>query len=129
MMTDPIADMLTRIRNGGAVCKKQVEMPASKVKKALAKLLLDEGYIADYSVSEGVKSKLTITLKYYEGKQVIFDIKRVSRPGARIYKAMSDLPYVMGGLGVAVISTSKGLMTDRQARVEGHGGEVLCFVF
>jgi len=127
-MSDPIADLLTRVRNGGAVRKKQVEMPASKVKKALAKLLLDEGYITDYSISEGVKPKLTLVLKYYQGKQVISEIKRVSRPGLRIYKAKDDLPLVMGGLGVAIISTSKGLMTDQQARVEGHGGEVLCFV-
>jgi len=127
-MSDPIADMLTRIRNGGAVRKKQVEMPASKVKKALAKLLLEEGYITDYSISEGVKSVLTITLKYYQGKQVISEIKRFSRPGLRIYKAKKDLPFVMGGLGIAIISTSKGLMTDQHARVEGHGGEVLCFV-
>lgn len=127
-MSDPIADMLTRIRNGQAVRKKQVEMPASKTKIAIAKLLLEEGYITNYSVSEGVKAVLTITLKYYQNKPVISNIKRVSRPGLRIYKAKDELPTVLGGLGVAIISTSKGLMVDRKAHAEGHGGEVLCFV-
>jgi len=127
-MSDPIADMLTRIRNGGLVRSKQVEMPASTLKKALATLLKEEGYISDFRSTEGVKPVLTIILKYFEGKQVMNEIKRVSRPGLRIYKAKTDLPLVKGGLGIAIISTSKGLMTDRQARAEGHGGEVLCFV-
>jgi len=127
-MSDPIADMLTRIRNAEAVRKKQVEMPASTVRAGIANLLKEEGYITDYSLSEGVKPVLTIILKYYEGKPVISQLKRVSRPGLRIYKAKDKLPQVLGGLGVAIISTSKGLMTDRQARIEGHGGEVLCFV-
>lgn len=127
-MSDPIADMLTRIRNGQAVRKKQVEMPASKTKIAIAKLLLEEGYITDYSVLEGVKAVLTITLKYYQNQPVISEIKRVSRPGLRIYKAKDELPTILGGLGIAIISTSKGLMIDRKARAEGHGGEVLCFV-
>jgi small subunit ribosomal protein S8 len=127
-MSDPIADMLTRIRNAEAVRKKQVEMPASKAKTGIAQILKEEGYISDYSVSEGVKPVLTIILKYYESKPVISQLKRVSRPGLRIYKTKDKLPQVLGGLGVAIISTSKGLMTDRQARIEGHGGEVLCFV-
>ena len=127
-MSDPIADMLTRIRNAGAVRFQQVEMPASKAKAAIAKILKDEGYIIDYSVGEGLKAVLTVTLKYYQGKLVISEIKRVSKPSLRIYKATGDLPKVLGGLGIAVISTSKGLMTDRQARKEGHGGEVLCYV-
>ncbi|OAD19574.1 30S ribosomal protein S8 [Candidatus Thiomargarita nelsonii] len=127
-MSDPIADLLTRIRNAEAVRKKQVEMPASTVRAGIANLLKEEGYITDYSLSEGVKPVLTIILKYYEGKPVISQLKRVSRPGLRIYKAKDKLPQVLGGLGVAIISTSKGLMTDRQARIEGHGGEVLCFV-
>ncbi|TGO03308.1 30S ribosomal protein S8 [Candidatus Thiomargarita nelsonii] len=127
-MSDPIADLLTRIRNAEAVRKKQVVMPASTVRVGIANLLKEEGYIIDYSLSEGVKPVLTIILKYYEGKPVISQLKRVSRPGLRIYKAKDKLPQVLGGLGVAIISTSKGLMTDRQARLEGHGGEVLCFV-
>jgi len=127
-MSDPIADQLTRIRNAAAIRKKQVEMPNSNKKVALAKILKDEGYIKDYSVSGETKPVLTIDLKYYEGKSVIDEIKRVSRPGLRVYKAKNDLPKVLDGLGVAIISTSKGLMTDRQARTEGHGGEILCFV-
>ncbi len=127
-MSDPIADQLTRIRNAAAVRKKQVAMPSSKKKVALAKILKDEGYIKDYSVSGETKPVLTIDLKYYEGKSVIAEIKRVSRPGLRVYKPKKDLPKVLNGLGVAIISTSKGLMTDRQARTEGHGGEILCFV-
>lgn len=127
-MSDPIADMLTRVRNAGAIGKKQVEMPCSKLKTSIAKILKDEGYVTDYNLSEGVKPVLTITLKYYEGKQVISGLKRVSRPCLRIYKGKDELPKVLGGLGVAIISTSKGLMTDRRARIDGHGGEVLCFV-
>jgi small subunit ribosomal protein S8 len=127
-MSDPIADMLTRIRNAGAVRKKPVKMPASKIKIAIAKILKEEGYITDFSVSEEAKPVLTITLKYYLGKPVISDIKRVSRPCLRTYKGKNELPKVLGGLGIAIISTSQGLMTDRRACAEGHGGEVLCLV-
>jgi len=128
-MTDPIADMLTRIRNGLAASKLDVTMPMSKNKKAIAALLKDEGYITGFSDTE-VEGKpcLTIDLKYYEGKPVIEKIKRVSRPGLRIYKAKSEIPKVMGGLGIMIISTSVGLMTDRAARKAGVGGEVLCSV-
>lgn len=129
MMTDPIADMLTRIRNGLAAGKVDVSMPSSKQKVAMCQILKDEGYISDFSVNaEGAKPELTATLKYFEGKPVIDSIKRVSRPGLRIYKSKDELPNVMGGLGVAIISTSKGLMSDRAARKAGHGGEVLCYV-
>jgi len=128
MMTDPISDMLTRIRNGQAARKTSVTMPTSKMKVAVAKVLKDEGYIADYSVSSEDKATLTVTLKYFEGKAVIESLKRVSRPGLRIYKQKDELPKVNGGLGVAIISTSRGLMTDRAARKAGHGGEVLCYV-
>jgi small subunit ribosomal protein S8 len=128
MMTDPIADMLTRIRNGLAAGKLDVSMPSSKQKVAMCQVLKDEGYISEFNVAEGAKPELTVTLKYYDGKPVIDSIKRVSRPGLRIYKSNDELPSVMGGLGVAVISTSKGLMSDRAARKAGHGGEVLCYV-
>ena len=127
-MQDPIADMFTRIRNGQAANKVSVNMPSSKMKVALAQLLKDEGYIADYTTTSEVKPTLDVTLKYFEGKPVIDVIKRVSRPGLRIYKANKDLPKVMGGLGVAVVSTSQGLMSDRAARKAGIGGEVICFV-
>ena len=128
-MTDPIADMLTRIRNALAAGKTDVSMPQSKQKQAIAQLLKDEGYIADFAASEqDGKPTLTVTLKYYEGKPVIEKIKRVSRPGLRIYKGKDQLPKVMGGLGVAIVSTSSGLMSDRAARKAGHGGEVLCYV-
>lgn len=128
-MTDPIADMLTRIRNGQAAGKKSVTMPSSKLKTAVAKVLKDEGYITDYSVDEaGQKPELSITLKYYLGRPVIDQIKRVSRPGLRIYKSKDELPTVVGGLGIAIVSTSQGVMTDHQARTAGHGGEVLCIV-
>jgi small subunit ribosomal protein S8 len=127
-ISDPIADMLTRIRNGQAARKQQVEMPASKIKRAIAQVLQEEGYIIDYNISEGSKATLTVTLKYYQGKPVIAQIKRVSRPGLRIYKAKAELPRIMGGLGIAIVSTSKGLMTDRAARAKGYGGEILCFV-
>ena len=128
-MQDPIADMLTRIRNGQSADKKIVTMPASKLKKSLAKILVDEGYISDFSVDENEgKALLNVTLKYYQGDAVIDVIKRVSRPGLRIYRKATDLPKVMNGLGIAVISTSKGLMTDRAARSAGFGGEVLCYV-
>lgn len=128
-MTDPVADMLTRIRNGQAAKKQQVNMPSSKMKRAIAHVLKEEGYITDYQVSEDIKPTLTVVLKYYQGKPVISLLKRVSRPGLRIYKPKDELPKVNGGLGIAVVSTSKGLMTDRAARTAGHGGEVLCVVF
>lgn len=129
MMTDPIADMLTRIRNGLAANKAAIDVPASKLKTAIASVLKDEGYITDFAAQEvDGKPMLRIELKYYQGKPVIDNLKRVSRPGLRIYKANDDLPKVMGGLGVAIISTSKGVMSDRAARKAGHGGEVICYV-
>jgi small subunit ribosomal protein S8 len=127
-MTDPIADMLTRIRNAQAIRKQQVEIPSSKLKRAIAHLLKEEGYVSDYQVTETSKPTLIITLKYYQGKGVIQEMKRVSRPGLRIYQAKDELPKVLGGLGIAIVSTSKGLMTDRAARVAGQGGEVLCVI-
>ena len=128
-MSDPIADMLTRIRNAQARSKANVIMPSSKLKMAVAKVLKDEGYILDFAVAtEGVKSNLEITLKYFEGRPVIDKLKRVSRPGLRVFCGKDELPKVIGGLGIAVISTSKGVMTDSQARVAGEGGEVLCYV-
>nr|WP_081151053.1 30S ribosomal protein S8 [Cognaticolwellia beringensis] len=128
MMTDPIADMFTRIRNGQSAAKTAVKMPSSKVKVALANLLKEEGYISEYSVSGDAKPELTVELKYFEGKEVIEVIKRVSRPGLRVYKGAQELPKVLAGMGIAIISTSKGLMTDRAARNAGLGGEVLGFV-
>lgn len=129
MMTDPIADMLTRIRNGQSANKAQVTMPASRNKQAIAQVLKDEGYISDFAVDEtGGKPMLVVTLKYYQGRPVIEMIQRVSRPGLRIYKGKDELPSVQGGLGVAIVSTSKGVMTDRAARAAGEGGEVLCYV-
>jgi len=128
-MTDPIADMLTRIRNGLAAAKAEVVMPSSKLKKSIAQVLKDEGYISDFSVQDiDGKPVMKVTLKYYQGKPVIDKLQRVSRPGLRIYKAKTDLPKVLGGLGIAIISTSAGVMTDRAARKAGHGGEVLCIV-
>ena len=128
-MTDPIADMLTRVRNALSAGKLSVTMPSSKQKVAIANLLKDEGYINTVSVKDiDGKPVMEISLKYYEGRPVIDLIKRVSRPGLRVYKGKDELPAVMGGLGVAVVSTSKGLMTDRAARKAGHGGEILCFV-
>jgi small subunit ribosomal protein S8 len=127
-MQDPIADMFTRVRNGQMSNKVAVTMPSSKVKTAVAELLKSEGFIADYEVSGDVKKELSVTLKYFEGKPVIETIKRVSRPGLRIYKKTGDLPKVMGGLGVAIVSTSKGLMTDRAARNAGIGGEIIGYV-
>lgn len=131
MNTDPIADMLTRIRNANMVSHETVEMPSSKLKVELAKLLKEEGYIVDYSVKEvGKFSFLTIVLKYDEKrKPVITNLKRISKPGLRSYCKSKDLPQVLGGLGIAIISTSKGLMTDRKARKEQIGGEVLCYVW
>ena len=128
-MSDPIADMLTRIRNAQMVEKPSVTLPASKLKTAIAKVLKDEGYIEDFAVrdQEG-KSVIEIGLKYYAGKPVIEKIERVSRPGLRIYKGRDDIPRVMNGLGVAIVSTSRGVMTDRRARETGVGGEVLCVV-
>lgn len=127
-MQDPIADMLTRIRNGQAANKVSVKMPSAKLKVAIAKLLKDEGFITEYAVVGEAKPELEITLKYFQGQPVVETIQRVSRPGLRIYKGKNELPKVMGGLGVAVVSTSKGLMTDRAARQAGMGGEVICYV-
>ena len=128
-MTDPIADMLTRIRNGVSANKMEVKIPSSKVKKSIAQVLKDEGYITDFSVQDiDGKPMLNVTLKYYQGKAVIDTIKRVSRPGLRVYKGKDELPKVMAGLGIAIVSTSAGVMTDRAARKAGFGGEVLCTV-
>ena len=127
-MQDPIADMLTRIRNGQAANKVAINMPSSKLKVAIANVLAAEGYIESVKVLEGAKPELEITLKYFQGKPVVESIQRVSRPGLRIYKRKDELPKVMGGLGVDVISTSKGVMTDRAARQAGLGGEIICYV-
>lgn len=128
-MTDPIADMLTRIRNAQMAEKSAVAMPASKLKVAIASVLKDEGYIDDFAVRDGSgKSELDIALKYYAGRPVIERIERVSRPGLRVYKGKDDLPRVLNGLGVAIVSTPKGVMTDRRARASNVGGEVLCIV-
>ncbi len=127
-LQDPVADMFTRIRNGQAAKKVAVKMPSSKLKIASAKVLKDEGYIEDFAVSADVKAELEVTLKYFQGKSVIETIDRVSRPGLRIYKKRGELPKVMGGLGVAIVSTSKGLMTDRAARKVGIGGEIIGYV-
>ena len=128
-MTDPIADMFVRIRNAAAVGKPTVSMPSSKIKVAIAGVLKDEGYIADSRVTQdGAKAQLEIVLKYFEGKPVIEKLQRVSRSGLRQYRGKDAIPKVLGGLGVAIISTSKGIMTDTQARHQGVGGEVLCFV-
>jgi small subunit ribosomal protein S8 len=128
-MNDPISDMLTRIRNAQQAEKETVSMPSSKLKAAIAKVLKDEGYIDDFAVrGETAKPVLELNLKYYAGSPVIEKIERVSRPGLRIYKPSRDIPRVMNGLGVAIVSTSKGVMTDRKARGMGIGGEVLCIV-
>ncbi|MBU2967876.1 MULTISPECIES: 30S ribosomal protein S8 [unclassified Pseudoalteromonas] len=127
-LQDPISDMFTRIRNGQTAKKVSVTMPTSKLKVAVAKVLKDEGFITEFSVSSELKAELTVELKYFEGKAVIETIKRVSRPGLRIYKKRGDLPQVMGGLGIAIVSTSQGLMTDRTARSAGIGGEIIGFV-
>ena len=130
MMTDPIADMLTRIRNAQLAEKVSVRMPASKLRSAIAKVLKNEGYIEDFAAHEADgKPMMEIRLKYYAGRPVIERIERVSRPGLRIYRAKDELPSVTGGLGVVIISTSKGVMTDRAARKAGLGGEVLCTVY
>ena len=128
-MQDPLADMLTRIRNAQRSGKINVDMPSSKLKANMAEILKSEGYIEDYNVTDEVKPMLKITLKYYGGKPVITELTRVSRPGLRNYVDKTDLPSVRGGLGIAVLSTSKGLITDRAARSIGIGGEVLCTVF
>ncbi|MGS2718047.1 30S ribosomal protein S8 [Eionea flava] len=128
-MQDPLADMLTRIRNAQMVGKTEVSMPSSKLKVSVAKVLEEEGYVGAQTVSGDAKPQLTIALKYYEGKPVIAELARVSRPSLRSYNGKDDLPSVRAGLGIAVISTSKGVMTDRAAREAGIGGEVLCTVF
>lgn len=128
-MSDPISDMLTRIRNGQGAKKVTVDIPSSNVKKAIANVLKDEGFIEDFNVTkEGVKSTLVVTLKYYMGEPVISKVMRVSRPGLRTYKSVDELPRVIGGMGIAIISTSSGVMSDRAARAAGYGGEVLCTV-
>ncbi|HYR33900.1 MAG TPA: 30S ribosomal protein S8 [Burkholderiales bacterium] len=128
-MHDPIADMLTRIRNAQLVGHSEVTMPASQLKSAIAKVLKDEGYIDDFATREnGAKKELAIALKYYAGRPVIERLERVSKPGLRVYKGRNDIPRVMNGLGVAILSTSRGVMTDRKARADGLGGEVLCIV-
>ena len=127
-LQDPIADMLTRVRNAQKANKVSVTMPASKQKARIATVLKDEGYIRDFSVSDDKRPDLTIELKYYQGKPVIEEVKRISRPGLRIFKSKDELPSINGGLGIAIISTSKGVMTDSQARAAGHGGEVICSV-
>ncbi|MCC5888252.1 MAG: 30S ribosomal protein S8 [Gammaproteobacteria bacterium] len=128
-MQDPVSDMLTRIRNAQARNKASVSMPSSKLKVAIAEVLQQEGYVESYAVDGDTKPQLTVTLKYFDGRPVIEEIKRVSRPGLRVYRDQSALPSVRGGLGVAIVSTNKGLMTDRAARAAGVGGEVLCTVF
>jgi small subunit ribosomal protein S8 len=128
-MQDPLADMLTRIRNAQMAEKSVVSVPCSKLKVAVAKVLKDEGYISGYQISSGTKPLLSLDLKYFEGRSVIEEVKRVSRPGLRQYKSAEHLPKVRGGLGVCIVSTSKGVMTDRAARAAGVGGEVFCTVF
>jgi small subunit ribosomal protein S8 len=129
MMTDPISDMLTRIRNAQACGKNTVSMPSSKLKAAIAQVLKDEGYIDQFAVREtGPKRDIEISLKYYAGQPVIEKLERVSRPGLRIYRGVEEIPKVLNGLGIAIVSTSRGVMTDRKARSQGVGGEVLCIV-
>jgi len=128
-MTDPIADFLTRIRNGQTARKKQVSSPSSKVKESIAAVLKDEGYIADFAVAaEGNKKTITVALKYFQGKPVIERIERISKPALRVYKGKDELPKVLGGLGVAIISPPSGVVSDRKARAAGQGGEVICIV-
>jgi len=128
-MTDPVADMLTRIRNGQSAGKKSIKQPSSKLKVSIAQVLKDEGYITGFTTeTTGSHTEMTIELKYYKGVPVIESIKRISRPGLRIYKSKDELPKVLGGLGIAIVSTSNGVMTDRAARAIGHGGEVICTV-
>ena len=129
-MTDPIADLLTRIRNGQKAGKPEIAVGASKLKTSVLKVLKDEGFIGEYSTArEGVKGTTTVALKYHDGRPVIDKLERVSRPGLRIYRGKGQLPKVLGGLGVAIVSTPKGVMTDKQARAAGQGGEVLCVVY
>lgn len=129
MMTDPISDMLTRIRNAQACGKNTVSMPSSRLKTAIAQVLKDEGYIDQFAVREsGVKRDIEISLKYYAGQPVIEKLERISRPGLRVYRGVEDIPKVLNGLGIAIVSTSRGVMTDRKARSQGVGGEVLCIV-
>ncbi len=129
-MTDPIADMLTRIRNGNMRKHESVEVPASNMKKNLAQILLDEGYIKGYNVTEDDRQgMITIDLKYVEDQNSISGIKRISKPGRRVYVGANEVPYVLGGLGIAILSTSRGVMTDKQARQLGVGGEVVCYVW
>ena len=129
MMTDPISDMLTRIRNAQGSEKQSVAMPASRLKASIAQVLKDEGYIEDFALrEEGTKKELRIALKYYAGRPVIERLERVSKPGLRVYRGRNDIPQVMNGLGVAIVSTPKGVMTDRKARQNGVGGEVICYV-
>lgn len=127
-LQDPISDMLTRVRNAQKASKVKVAMPSSRQKVNIATVLKNEGYITDFNVSDDDKKELTIVLKYYQGEPVIESIKRISRPGLRIFKSKDELPSINGGLGIAIISTSSGLMTEKQARAAGHGGEVLCTV-
>jgi len=128
-MSDPIADMLIRIRNAQLVGHTEVAMPASKLKASIAQVLKDEGYIDDFALrAEGAKKELRIALKYYAGRPVIERLERVSKPGLRVYRGRNDIPRIMNGLGVAILSTSRGVMTDRKARADGVGGEVLCIV-
>ncbi len=128
-MTDPVSDMITRIRNGQSAGKLRVIMPSSKLKVCLCQVLKDEGYIEDYSVEENLgKKELLVNLKYYKGQPVVDNLQRISRPGRRVYKSKENLPEVLGGLGISIVSTSKGLMTDKDARKNGYGGEVLCIV-
>jgi len=128
-MQDPLSDMLTCIRNAHLRSKPEVAMPSSKLKASVAQVLQDEGYINGFSISTDVKPTLTVELKYFDGKPVIEEIKRMSKPSLRLYKGSNDLPQVRSGLGVAIVSTSKGVMTDRAARAAGIGGEILCTVF
>ena len=127
-LQDPISDMLTRVRNAQKATKVNVVMPSSSQKVNIATVLKNEGFISDFKVSDGTRKELTIELKYYQGKPVIESIKRISRPGLRIFRSKDDLPSINGGLGIAIISTSGGLMTEKQARAAGHGGEVICSV-
>lgn len=128
-MQDPIADLLTRIRNAQQANHPSVSMPSSKLKVAICEVLKREGYIDDFRVDSGARPELEVTLRYYNGRPVIEELQRVSRPGLRAYRANEDLPKVRGGLGVSIVSTNKGVMTDREARAQGVGGEVLCTVF
>ena len=129
-MSDPIADMLTRIRNALAARKTEVLMPAAKLKIAIAEVLKKEGYVQDYKIEQdGAKKSLLLVLKYHDGKSVIEHLRRISRPGLRVYRNKDNLPAVMNGLGIAIISTSKGVISDRAARLLGEGGEVLCYVY